>query len=84
MHMDMLGDHPEHHTDENHTDTDVDPGQLTLAKLLKLVPLLLAAALLLAILLATPSIFISRYARHYNRRLFGLRPPLRAPPFFPA
>lgn len=84
LHMDMLGDHVEHLAHENHTDADVDPGQLALAKLLKLdLSLPLVAALLLAVLLVNPAVFISRYARFYIHRHNGLRPPLRAPPFFP-
>jgi hypothetical protein len=85
LHMDMLSEHTEHHADEKHTDADVSPGQLALAKLLKLdLFFMVAAALLLAMVLASPSVFISRYFRRYSRRLIGLRPQLRAPPFFPA
>lgn len=85
VHMDMLGNHPEHSSDEKHFDADVDVGQLTLAKLSKIdLPLLIAAALLLAVLFEKVSLVVSLYSHTYSSRLSGLRPPLRAPPVFPA
>lgn len=85
VHMDMLGDHAGHHAEENHKDADLNPGQLLLAKLLKLdLPCIIIAALLLAVLLFNSAVFASRYTPFYTYSHNGLRPPVRAPPFFPA
>ncbi len=85
VHMHALGEHPDHTTDEQHVDADVDLSQPFLAKLTKIdLPLLIAAALLLAVLFEKISLVVSRYSRIYSSRLAGLRPPLRAPPIFPA
>lgn len=84
VHMDMLGDHAGHHAEENHKDADLNPGQLLLAKLLKLdLPCIIIAALLLGLLSFNPALFVSFYIRCYTYRHYGLRPPVRAPPFFP-
>jgi hypothetical protein len=85
VHMDMLGEHPEHHADEQHLDADMEMDQLALAKLVKFdLPVLLATLFLLVILCQQPAIFMSTCSRHYIRHLIGLRPPLRAPPVLPA
>lgn len=86
VHMDMLVEHTEHAIDEQHVDADVDLlSQPLLAKLTKIdLPLLLAAALLLAVLFEKKSFAVSHYSHTYFSRRAGLRPPLRAPPFFPA
>lgn len=86
VHMDMLGEHTEHAADEQHVDADVDLlSQPLLAKLTKIdLPLLLAAALLLAVLFEKTFFAVSNYSHTYSSRRAGLRPPLRAPPFFPA
>ena len=85
VHMEMLGDHPEHGSDEQHVDADVELGQFILAKLSKIdLPLLLAAALLLAVLFEKVSLVVSHSSHTYSSRRTGLRPPLRAPPVFPA
>lgn len=84
VHMDMLGDHPEHQTEQQHQDADLDPGQLVLAKLMKVdLSYFIAAALLLVISRVKPEIAFSRYTRCYLDRPHSLRPPLRAPPIFP-
>jgi hypothetical protein len=85
VHMDMLGEHPEHHADEQHLDADMDLGQLALAKLVKFdLPVLLTTLFLFIVLFQQLTVFISTYSRHYTCRLIGLRPPLRAPPVLPA
>lgn len=85
MHMDMLGEHPEHTSAEQHADADIDLLQFAFAKLVKIdLPILIAALLLLAVLFVKPFVVIPHYSRFYSRRVIGLRPPLRAPPFFPA
>jgi hypothetical protein len=85
VHMDMLGDHPEHNIDEKHFDADLDVGQFVLAKLVKIdLPLLIATALLLVLLFKQPTIFVAFYSRLFISRIIGLRPPLRAPPAIPA
>jgi hypothetical protein len=85
IHMDALGEHPDHAANEQHVDADVDLSQPLLAKLTKIdLPLLLVAALLLAVLLEKTSFVVSNYSHTYSSRLAGLRPPLRAPPVFPA
>lgn len=85
MHIDMLGEHPEHTNAEQHADADIDVLQFAFAKLVKIdLPFLITALLLLAVLFVKPSIAIPSYSRSYSRRVIGLRPPLRAPPSFPA
>jgi hypothetical protein len=85
VHMEMLGDHPEHGSDEQHVDADVELSQPLLAKLTKIdLPLLIAAALLLAMWFEKIPLVTSRYSPSYSSRRTGLRPPLRAPPVFPA
>lgn len=85
MHMDMLGEHPEHTNAEQHADADIDVLQFAFAKLVKIdLPFLITALLLLAVLFVKPSVAIPYYSRYYSRRIIGLRPPLRAPPSFPA
>lgn len=85
VHIDVMAEHPEHHADEHHIDADVDILKLVLAKLVKIdVPLLLTVALMLMALCAQQNLFFARYSRYSPRRILGLRPPLRAPPFFPA
>ncbi len=85
VHMHMLGDHPEHDTDEQHVDADVEVSQVTLAKLTKIdLPLLIAAALLLAVLFEKLLIVVSYYSHAYSSRRAGLRPPSHAPPALPA
>jgi len=85
VHMHALGDHPEHDSNEKHVDADVELGQLMLAKLSKIdLPLLIAAALLLAVLFEKITIVTPRYSHAHSARRAGLRPPLRAPPALPA
>ncbi len=85
VHMEMMGEHADHHaTDEQHVDADVDLSQPFLAKLTKIdLPLLITAALLLAVLFQKNSILVFRYSPTYSTRRAGLRPPLRAPPVLP-
>ena len=86
VHMEMMAEHADHHAaDEQHVDADVDLSQPLLAKLTKIdLPLLIAAALLLAMWFEKISIVVSNYSPTYSSRLTGLRPPLRAPPVLPA
>jgi len=85
IHMDTLGNHPEHHQDEAHTDKDINLDQAAPTKLPKIdLPLLIAATLLLAMLFQNLRVFTSYYSCNYVRRRIGLRPPLRAPPVLPA
>lgn len=86
VHMEMMAEHTDHHAaDEQHVDADVELSQPLLAKLTKIdLPLLIAAALLLAMLFEKISLVTSRSSPSYSSRRAGLRPPLRAPPAFPA
>jgi hypothetical protein len=85
IHMDTLGEHPDHAADEQHVDANVDLSQPLLAKLTKIdLPLLLAAALLFAVMFEKTSFVVSNYSPTYSSRRTGLRPPLRAPPVLPA
>lgn len=85
VHMDMLGDHPEHGSEEQHLDADVDLSQLALAKLVKIdLPLLIAAALLFVVLFEKPVISAVVYSCIFSSYSIGLHPPLRAPPALPA
>jgi hypothetical protein len=85
VHIHALGEHPDHTTDEQHVDADVDLNQPLLAKLTKIdLPLLITAALLLAVLFEKASVVVTNYSPAYSSRRAGLRPPLRAPPVFPA
>lgn len=85
VHMDMLADHIEHHDSDQHLDADVDLGGLALSKLIKIdLPLIIAAALLMAVLLQTATVFSSFYRLLNPLRLAGIRPLLRAPPILSA
>jgi hypothetical protein len=85
VHLDVMDEHPEHHEDEHHVDADIDLFTFVFAKLIKIdVPLLLTGLVFLLSLHIHQQAFFSRYSRHYSRRIIGLRPPLRAPPLFPA
>jgi hypothetical protein len=85
VHMHTLGEHTDHAIDEQHVDADIDLSQPLLAKLSKIdLPLLIAAALLLTVWFEKTLVTISLYSQSYSSRRAGLRPPLRAPPVFPA
>jgi hypothetical protein len=85
IHMDLVTDHAEHTDDEQHRDADIDLSQWVTAKLLKIeLPLLLTALLLLALLITSTVSLRFFYTALSLQRLAGLRPPLRAPPVFPA
>lgn len=85
VHMELLGDHPEHSDNERHVDADLDVSQLLIVKLVKIdLPFLIIAALLLVLLLKQSSVLVVFYSRIFSSCLIGLRPPLRAPPAFPA
>ncbi len=82
VHMHMLGDHPEHHADEEHQDADVDLLQSAIAKLTKLDQgLMLLAVVALLLVLQPKSALVSRYSPVIPTRIPFTRPPLRAPPF---
>ncbi len=81
VHMHMLGDHPEHHADEEHQDADVDWLQSAIAKLTKLDQGLILLALVALLLVLQPrQILISRYCAPIPISIPFTRPPLRAPP----
>lgn len=85
VHMELLGDHPEHGDNERHVDADLDVSQLLIVKLVKIdLPLLMVAALLLVLLFKQSSTLTVFYFRIFSSRLIGFRPPLRAPPALPA
>ncbi len=85
VHMDALGEHLQHKASEQHVDADLDLSQSLIVKIVKIdLPLLVAAALLLALLFKQSTTFVTCYSRVFSSRLIGLRPPLRAPPVFPA
>lgn len=82
MHMHMLGEHPEHHGDEEHQDADVDLLQSVLAKLTKLDQgLLLLALVLLLLPRQTRPHLRGRYRPFAPAITPFVRPRLRAPPF---
>ncbi len=81
VHMHMLGDHPEHHADEEHQDADVDLLQSAIAKLTKLDQGLILLAVVALLLVFQPRpILANRYSPVIPTRVPFTRPPLRAPP----
>ena len=85
LHIELIGDHPEHHADEKHVDANLDLNQLLIIKLVKIdLPFLITASLMLIVLFKKSVISISFYSRVFSSHLIGLRPPLRAPPIVPA
>lgn len=83
IHMDSLGEHPDHHENEKHLDADVDLNQPALLKLFKVeLPVLVITLLLLVVSFKDSLSIIYFYTRHRPPRLIGLQPPLRAPPSF--
>ncbi len=84
VHMELIGDHPEHDANEKHVDANFDLNQLLIIKLVKIdLPFLIATVLLLIVLLKECVTFTSFYSRVFSSHLIGLRPPLRAPPAVP-
>jgi hypothetical protein len=82
VHMHMLGDHPEHHADEDHQDADVDLMQSAIAKLGKLEQsLILLAAIVLLLVFPPQRVLNSHYSPFVSAHIPFARPPLRAPPF---
>lgn len=81
VHMHMLGDHPEHHADEDHQDADVDLLQSAIAKLTKLDQslILLAVVALLLVFQRTP-VLVSHYSAFVPTHIPFARPLSRAPP----
>jgi hypothetical protein len=85
VHMEILTDHPEHDSSENHVDANVELSQLLIVKLHKIdLPLLTTALLLLNLFFKTSATPVSFFPRAFISSIVGLRPPLRAPPVFPA
>lgn len=81
VHMDVMGGHLDHHSDEVHQDADIDLAQSALAKLSKIdLGLVLLAMLALALLILPTPIFTSAYRAFYPRVSLYWRPLLRAPP----
>lgn len=82
IHMHMLGDHPEHHIDEDHQDADVDLLQSAIAKLSKLDQSLILLAVVALLLVFQPAlVLVSRYSSFVPAHIPFARPLLRAPPF---
>jgi hypothetical protein len=85
VHLHAVGDHADHDNSEQHVDADLDLSQPLLIKLSQIdTPLLIAAALLLAILFERIPLVIFYTSHIYSSLRSRLRPPLRAPPAFPA
>lgn len=85
MHLNVMGGHADSHAEESHVDMDVDLAKWLVAKLVKIDLSMLALLALVVVLLVNPQrAFFSFYSALYPRRISGIRPPLRAPPFFPA
>lgn len=85
VHMDTLGEHLQHASDEQHVDADVDLNQLLIVKIIKVdLPVLIVAILLLALLFKRHSLLIPFRSLVFYSRVTNLRPPLRAPPVIPA
>lgn len=81
VHMDVMGEHLEHHPDEIHQDADIDLTQSILAKLSKIeLDMVLLVALVL-VLIRLPAILLnSIYPAFYLPAALYWRPLLRAPP----
>jgi hypothetical protein len=81
VHMEMVGDHDEHHPEEVHQDADIKLLQSVIAKLVSIDgALLLLAALALVFLVIPRTIFYARYCSLYYCVSLHWRPLLRAPP----
>ncbi len=81
VHMHMLGDHPEHHADEDHQDADVDLLQSAIAKLTKLdQSLILLTVITLLLVLQRTQVLVSHYSSFIPAHIPFARPLLRAPP----
>jgi hypothetical protein len=77
--------HDVSHGGQTHVDVDIKLSQWLSVKLLKIdLPLLIALVFLFVALLAPRQILAGFYAFHTCSHRSGLRPPLRAPPAFPA
>jgi hypothetical protein len=85
VHMELMSDHPEHDVSEKHVDTNIDLSPLLTIKLFKIDLHFLITAVLLLIVPAKKSVIsVSFYSPVFSSYVTGLRPPLRAPPAFPA
>ena len=85
VHIHGVDDHADHHSDEQHLDADVNLSQALLIKLNKIdLPLLIAATLLLTVLFEKVAPITFSYSQIFPSNCLCLRPPLRAPPTFPA
>jgi hypothetical protein len=81
MHMDVMGDHLDHHADEVHQDADLGLAKTVLAKLSKVDLSVLLIAVLSLLLVFHPQRFIrTRYQFLHPRKIPHTWPPLRAPP----
>ena len=77
--------HAELNNEQAHIDVTIDLSQWLSVKLLKIdLPILLALIFLFVALLAPRQILAGFYTFHHCSPRLGLRPPLRAPPVFPA
>ena len=81
VHMDVMGDHPEHHADEEHQDADVEMLPSVIAKLSKIdVSLVLLAVLSLLLVLYPQGFIRAQYAFSLPHKVPHHWPPLRGPP----
>jgi hypothetical protein len=85
IHVDHLGEHHGHSESDGHRDADLPLTEPILAKLLKIDLLFLfSVVLILALLVFKAAIVVAFCLPLYIQRYFGLLPPLRGPPAFPA
>lgn len=85
VHMNLLDNHADPHVDEAHDDIDVDLAKWLIAKLVKIdLPTLALLVLVITLLASSQRTFFFRYTALHKLCHSDLRPPLRAPPFFPA
>jgi hypothetical protein len=85
VHWQVADGHGDHHSQEVHDDQDIELQQWVITKINKLdffLPLLVAVVFFLISLAAFNSFFI--YSNFYLQSQSGLRPAVRAPPFFSA
>jgi len=85
IHLQMMDGHDDHHPQEVHDDQDVELQQWVITKITKLdffLPLFFILTLLLIFISARKPFFV--YSNLDLQSQSGLRPAVRAPPFFPA
>jgi hypothetical protein len=81
MHMDVMGDHLEHHSDEIHQDADLAPTKTLIAKLNQVdLGILLLTVVTLLVNARRERFVTGSYRLLLPRKLPHTWPPLRAPP----